>query len=369
MKLLPALALPLLLTGCGMADYYWQSLNGQMEILNGAKPLDEVIAQSDDARLKDRLERARSIRAYASRELGLPDNASYLRYTDLGRPFVVWNVFATPELSLKPREWCFPVVGCVNYRGYFIEQEARDEAARFRTAGDDVYIGGVPAYSTLGWFDDPILSSFVRYPDTEFARLVFHELAHQVVYVKGDTVFNESFAAAVEDAGVRRWIATQPAGATRERLEAELVRSERLRGEFRQLVRETRARLTAIYASKAPDSVKREDKIAAFAAMRDAYERAKAGDPSLSGFDRWFAGAANAGPNNASLAAIALYSDRVPAFRAMLKEEGGNFPRFYERVKVLAAMPKVERDAVLTAIAASQPVSADRATALGAVRE
>ena len=153
---------------------------------------------------------------------------------------------------------------------------------RARTAGDDVYIGGVPAYSTLGWFDDPILSTFVRYPDTEFARLVFHELAHQVVYVKDDTVFNESFAAAVEEAGIRRWIATQPAARDAERLEAD--RSERLRGVFRQLVRETRARLTAIYASNATDSVKREDKIAAFAAMRDAYERAKAGDPSLARF-------------------------------------------------------------------------------------
>ena len=150
----------------------------------------------------------RSARSRAANSV-LPDNGSYTKYADLGRPFVVWNVFAAPELSLSPRQWCFPVAGCVSYRGYFKESEAREEAARLQAAGDDVWVSGVPAYSTLGYFDDPVLSTFVRWPDVEVARMVFHELAHQVVYVKDDTQFNESFAVAVEEAGVERWLVQQ----------------------------------------------------------------------------------------------------------------------------------------------------------------
>ncbi|HSC98635.1 MAG TPA: aminopeptidase, partial [Casimicrobiaceae bacterium] len=174
-------------------DYYWQGAAGQWDLISRSQPIPDVIGKSDAA-LAARLSRIREIRAFASRELGLPDNGSYTRYTDLGRPFVTWNVFATPELSMTPRQWCFPVAGCVNYRGYFRENEAAVEQSRLKAAGDDVYVGGVPAYSTLGWFDDPVLSSFVRWPETEVARLIFHELAHQLLYVKSDSVFNESFA-------------------------------------------------------------------------------------------------------------------------------------------------------------------------------
>jgi len=224
----------LLLAGCSAvdtADYYWQGATGQLEILARAKPIPEAIAESPDVSLKQRLARVQEIRAYASRELGLPDNGSYTRYTDLGRQFVVWNVFAAPELSLSPMQWCFPIAGCVNYRGYFNEKDARDEAARLTAAGDDVWVSGVPAYSTLGYFDDPILSTFVRWPETEVARMVFHELAHQVVYVKDDTQFNESFAVTVEEAGVRRWLAAQG----RPDLDAQFARAERLRATFRDL--------------------------------------------------------------------------------------------------------------------------------------
>src|SRR6185436_12671016 len=248
-----------------------------------------------DANLRQRLARVQEIRAFASRELGLPDNASYTKYADLGRPFVVWNVFAAPELSLTPRQWCFPVAGCVSYRGYFNESEARAEAARLQAAGDDVWVSGVPAYSTLGYFDDPVLSTFIRWPDIEVARMVFHELAHQVVYVKDDTQFNESFAVAVEEAGVERWLALNGNA----QLDTQYSRSGRLRAVFRDLTRDTRANLARIYASDAPDAVKRSEKAAAFASMRAGYELAKAGEPGLAGYDRWFAGAANAGPNNA----------------------------------------------------------------------
>ena len=174
-------------------DYYWQGAAGQLELLTRSEPIPEVIGKSDK-KLAERLSRIREIRSFASRELGLPNNDSYTRYTDLGRPYVTWNVFATPELSLTPRQWCFPIAGCVNYRGYFQEAAAKGESSRLKKAGDDVYVGGVPAYSTFGWFSDPVLSSFVGWPETEVARLIFHELAHQLIYVKNDSAFNESFA-------------------------------------------------------------------------------------------------------------------------------------------------------------------------------
>ena len=337
------------LAGCGAvetADYYFQGASGQLDILAKSRPIAEVIVESPDDALKQRLRRVQEIRAYASRELGLPDNGSYTRYADLGRPFVVWNVFATPELSLQPKQWCFPIAGCVSYRGYFNEKDARDEAARLAAAGEDVWVSGVPAYSTLGYFDDPVLSTFVRWPEVEVARMVFHELAHQVVYVKDDTQFNESFAAAVEDVGVRRWLKLQDNA----HHDAQFARNERLRAAFRDLIRDARVRLTEAYASDAPEAEKRERKRKAFADMREGYERAKAGEPGLAGYDRWFAGVGNAGPNNASVASVALYSGQVPAFRALLAEQGGDLQRFYERVQVLAQRPKAERDAVLARV-------------------
>jgi predicted aminopeptidase len=348
----------LALAGCG-ADYYFQGASGQLDLIARAKPLNEVIGSTSDARLKERLERARAIRAYASRDLGLPDNGSFTRYTDLGRPFVLWNVFAAPELSLKPREWCFPVAGCVNYRGYFSEAEARAEAAGLKAQGFDVHVGGVPAYSTLGWFDDPLLSSFIRYPDLELARLVFHELAHQVAYAKDDSTFNESFAVAVEEAGLARWIASRPP-AEAAKLLADRERGERLRVEFRRIVRTGKAALAAAYATDAGVEAKRQAKRDAFEAMRVAYVEAKGAEPGMGAFDRWFAGDGGAGPNNASLVSMGLYSDNVPAFRAMLAQEDGDLPRFYARVRDLATLPRVERNAVLAAIAAPTVASPAR---------
>ena len=263
-----------LVAGCGAmeaADYYWQGASGQLDILARAKPIPDVIAESGDAALAQRLRRVQQIRAYASAELALPDNRSYTSYADLGRPFVVWNVFATPELSLKPRQWCFPVAGCVSYRGYFNEAEAREEAARLHAAGEDVVVSGVPAYSTLGYFDDPVLSTFVRWPEVEVARMLFHELSHQVVYVKDDTQFNESFAAAVEEVGVERWLRAQG----NPQLQAQYARSQQLRAAFRTLVRDTRIQLAALYATDLPDADKRRQKAAAFVAMREGYERAQ----------------------------------------------------------------------------------------------
>lgn len=348
-------AAALVLGGCGV-DYYWQSATGHVDMLARSRHVDEVLATTDDARLKERLERAAAIRVFASRELGLPDNGSYRRYVDLGRPYVVWNVFATPAASLQPRQWCFPVAGCVNYRGYFSEAQAREVADRFRASGDDVHIGGVPAYSTLGWFDDPLLSSFVRYPDVALARLIFHELAHQVVYVKDDTSFNESFATVVEEAGLERWIAAQAGSPQYAVLRAQQQRSARLREEFRTLVKRARSELDLLYASEVSPGAKLAGKARVFEAMVAAYDRAKAGEPGLGAYDRWFAGDEGRGPNNASLASVALYEDRVPAFRALLGQVEGDLLRFYAEVGELAKLPRAERDAALARLAGAPPL-------------
>ena len=334
------------LSGCAAVEYYWQGMAGQFDLLSRAQPISEVAASTADPALRKRLERTQAIRAFASRELALPDNGSYTRYADLGRAYVVWNVFAAPELSLVARQWCFPVAGCVAYRGYFAESDAQAEAARLAAEGLDVHVSGVPAYSTLGYFDDPVLSTFVRLPEPELARLVFHELAHQVAYVPDDTSFNESFATAVEEAGIARWLAAGSGRDDAAELTAHAARSQRMRSEFRALVQATRERLQAIYASESPEATKRAEKAAAFAAMRASYARAKAEWNGIPAFDRWF----DAGANNAGIAAAGLYADRVPQFRALLAAEGGHLPRFYGRVRALAAMPKAERDAAMRAL-------------------
>ncbi|HSQ80885.1 MAG TPA: aminopeptidase [Casimicrobiaceae bacterium] len=334
-----------LLTACASLDsfdYYWQGAAGQLDLLSRSEPIPEAMSKGDPT-LAARLLEVQQIRRFASRELGLPDNGSYTRYADLGRPFVTWSVFATPMLSLEPRRWCFPVAGCVDYRGYFDESAARREAARLKADGDDVYVGGVPAYSTLGWFDDPVLSTFIRWPETEVARLVFHELAHQLLYVKDDSVFNESFATTVEEVGLERWLAAQKNPV----LDAQAARADRLRAVFRHLVRTTREKLSQVYASDLDTAAKLRAKREAFAAMEAAYEAARAGEPGLAGYDRWFA----QGPSNASLAAVGIYTDRIPAFRELLREEDADLPRFYARVRAVAAMARSERDQVLDAAA------------------
>ncbi len=335
------------LAGCSAFEFYWQGIAGQADILARAKPIPDVIEATPDPALRARLERAQAIRAFATRALALPDNRSYTSYADLGRPFVVWNVFAAPELSLTPRQWCFPVAGCVSYRGYFAEADARAEAARLASDGDDVHVGGVPAYSTLGYFDDPLLSTFVRYREVELARLIFHELAHQVLYVKDDTSFNESFATAVEEEGLARWLAAESSRrspAEVSALAADAARGQRVRADFRVMIASARARLAALYAGAASDEEKRAAKAAVFAEMRAENARQKAAsDGASTSFDRWFA----AGANNAGIVAAGLYADRVPQFKALLDAENGDLVRFFGRVKALAALPKAERELAL----------------------
>jgi predicted aminopeptidase len=349
-----AAAVALAAASCSTVEYYWQGARGQVEMLARARPIEQVVDDpAVDPRLKSRLGRIQAIRQFATAELGLPDNGAYRSYADLDRPYVVWNVVAAPELSLVARKWCFPVAGCVTYRGFFAERDASAEAARLRAGGYDVYVAGIPAYSTLGFFDDPVLNTFVDLPEHDLARLLFHELAHQVVYVADDSTFNESFATAVEEAGVERWLARHGTAAARE----QHARSSRLREDFRGLVARTTRELEALYASELPDEAKRARKREVFAAMTASHLALKAGPwNGYAGYDGWFA----RGPNNASLAAVALYSEQVPEFRALLEGVGGDLPRFYQAVRRIAAAPRPDRAALLGAAACEAPCPSAR---------
>jgi predicted aminopeptidase len=310
----------LALSGCETLAYYAQAVGGQMEMLALSQPVAAVLADpATPAPLRERLALARSIRDFASRELRLPDNGSYRSYADLGRAYAVWNVFAAPEFSLAPLESCFPVAGCVPYRGFFAQADAERHAARLRAEGNDAFVGGVPAYSTLGRFDDPLLNTFIRYPDTELAGLIFHELAHQQFYLKGDATFNESFAVTVEREGVRRWLAATGRAA---QLGPFLEAQERRR-RFVATLEEARARLRALYQSRLAPEAMRERKQEEFASLR----KSLAAYPRLRDIE----------PNNALLASFATYTALVPGFERVLAEEGGDLGRFYERVKRLAA--------------------------------
>ena len=333
------------LSGCATVGYYAQAVGGHLQVMRAAMPVKERLADpSTPDALRAKLVQALAIREFAVRELALPDNGSYRSYADLGRPFVLWNVFATPEFSVKPVESCFPIAGCVTYRGWYAEADARRQAGELQARGLDVYVGGVPAYSTLGWFDDPLLNTFLAYPQAEVARLVFHELAHQVAYAKDDTVFNESFAVAVEEEGMRRWLAAHAAADEAARYQ---IGRERRR-QFIALILDYRMRLDRFYAdSAAGDGARRAGKAALFAALDADYARLKQSWDGFAGYDRFFAG----GANNALLASIAAYSEQVPAFRALLARERGDMAAFYREVKRLAGLPKAERDVVLERVA------------------
>ena len=329
------------LSGCTTLSFYWQAFAGQMEVTRLARPLQEVMndpGTGDD--LKRRLAYAQDARDFASRELGLPDNASYRRYADLKRPFVVWNVFAAPELSLELRTQCFPVAGCVVYRGYFAKAAAEQHASALRAEGLDVYVGGVPAYSTLGWFADPLLNTVIRYPDLEIARLIFHELAHQVAYVRDDSSFNESFAVALEEEGLRRWIAGRAGLVEQERYTAYKDRQRSLMRIFAA----ARRGLADAYAGAGDEGARRREKTRILRALADDYATLKAGwrlgEADLRAYDTWVL----SDLNNAKLGSIATYTRRVPQFRALLDTCNGELRCFYQKVSELAARPMEERN-------------------------
>jgi predicted aminopeptidase len=343
MKRLAALGVLFFVSGCGSVEYYAQAVGGHLEVMRLAVPIEERLREADTpGALRAKLAKVLAIREFASRELALPDNDSYRRYADIGRPFVVWNVFAAPEFSVKPIESCFLFAGCVSYRGFYSEESAQRHAAALAEQDHDVYVGGVAAYSTLGWFSDPVLSTFIQYPEPEVARIVFHELAHQLVYVKGDTMFNESFAATVEEEGVRRWLEREGTPAQRAAYED----SRKRRAEFVALVSKYRAQLAAFYDRPVQLEEKRAGKRRLFAQMQDEYVSLKASWGGFAGYDRLF----SRGTNNALLASIASYSELVPAFRALLAQRHDDLPAFYAAVRELSKLDKPERDARLTVL-------------------
>jgi predicted aminopeptidase len=332
-----------LLGGCADTRYYWQSVSGHLQVMRAAKPIDDWLddPQTPQA-LKQRLTLARQIRQFAVTQLQLPDNASYHRYANLQRRYVVWNVVAAPEFSLTLTTWCFPVTGCVGYRGYFSEADAQAEASRLRATGLEVSVYGVPAYSTLGWMNwlggDPLLSTFVNYPDGELARMLFHELSHQVLYVAGDTVFNESFATAVERLGADAWLTQQASIQAR----ADYLVFNTRRQQFRALTRATRDRLAKIYLKNnaiAPVYTSLvATKLEAIRDFKKSYEILKSSWGGYSGYDAWVAQA-----NNAAFGALAAYDELVPSFEALFDREERNWLRFFEAVKRLAQLDKALR--------------------------
>jgi predicted aminopeptidase len=331
------------LTGCSTISFYWQAFNGQAEILNQSRPIESVIQDRDTKpELKQRLTSLLAMREYASKELKLPDNKSYRNYADLKRPFVIWNVFATSEFSTELTQWCFPIAGCVNYRGYFSKERAEEFVKNLPPQMSDAFVGGVPAYSTLGYFNDPILNTFIHYPEVELARLLFHELAHQVVYVKDDSMFNESFATAVEEAGIDRWLKSQAGRG----LSGDWRTAQQRRADFQALVLKYQARLKSLYATELSNEAKRLAKQQTFRDLRDEYQALKQSWGGFAGYDRWFGQELN----NAHLASIAIYNELVPAFRKLLQQEQGDFVRFYEATKRVAKMDKDARTDYLKAL-------------------
>jgi predicted aminopeptidase len=329
------------LSGCTSTEYLLQAANGEWHVIHGRKPIVEVIddPQTPEPLIRE-LAEVREARDFASRELALPDNDSYRTYVKLDRPYVVWNVVAAPVLSVQPKEWCFPIAGCVAYRGYFDEKRARAFAAQLQQSGYDVVIEGVPAYSTLGKLPDPVMSTMMRYGSDELASMIFHELAHQLLYVQNDSRFDEGFAVTVEDEGLKRWLehkgrAARIAGLQKDRAED---------AQFVTLLRHTRDLLAQLYASNAPraDKLRRKQQLfAELAAEIHALEHHLG--VRFPEYDAWIA----QGLNNAELVSVGTYNDCLPGFERLLRQQNDDLPRFYDAARKLAREPRATRDAQL----------------------
>jgi predicted aminopeptidase len=324
--------------------YLLQSAQGQLALMSKRKPIARVLDNpATAAPLRTQLKAVTAIRNFASNDLGLPDNGSYRTYADVGRPYVVWNVVAAPEFSVEPKKWCFPIVGCVAYRGYFVERRARHFAAGLRVQGMDVVVGGVAAYSTLGHFDDPILNTMVGWNDVELASIIFHELTHQLLYIPNDASFNEALATTVEQEGVRRWLKQQG----RDHDLEEYLSAQQRYLEVINLLIATRGQLRSVYDSGDPPERMRQAKRETFATLRSAYGALKEQWGGHAPFDSWF----KEDINNAHLASIATYYTCVPGFERELAAVHGDLAAFFQRVRALAKLDQGARDALMCATA------------------
>jgi predicted aminopeptidase len=314
------------LSGC----YVLQAAQGQFAISSKREPIADVIANPNTlAAVQRRLQLIADAREFASRELALPDNQSYRSYVDLKREYVVWNVFATERFSVEPRQWCFPIAGCVVYRGYFKEASAQRYARRARLAGGDATVGGTAAYSTLGHFDDPVLSTMLRWSDAQIAATLFHELSHQVLYVPNDSAFNEAFASVVEEEGARRWLTLRNDVAALTAWRTSRSRS----AAFSALLLGTRERLAALYKNAAPTTDLYYRKQQEFGRLKFEYAQLKASWNGYAGYDAWF----NRALNNADLVSAATYQSCVPGLEKLLASVNGELPKFYAAAKALDA--------------------------------
>jgi predicted aminopeptidase len=352
-RLIAYIAVAVVLGACADLRYYAHVTHGESALLLQRRSVSKVMADPlTDPKLAARLKLSQEARQFASEKLDLPDNRSYTYYVQLNRPYVVWNVFATPRFSVDAVPQCFPIAGCVAYRGWFDERKAKESAEKLKADGYDVYIGGVPAYSTLGWFSDPIISSMMRWDDDELIGTIFHELAHQLIYVKDDTSFNESYAMFVEDEGVREW--------HRSRGESVADNHDQVMDDgFTQLVLELRERLKKLYKSDVDQEAMAvgkqheiEDFRTRYVAWRDKYY------PNDHRYDAWVARSIN----NATLLPFGLYDQWEKSFAALFKQANGQWPDFYARVRALAKQPTAEREATLRTLLTSQETSKTMAT-------
>ena len=336
-RLLVATVLLVLLVSCEAIGYYGQAAHGQLSILLGREKIQNLLQDHsvcDD--LKTRLGYILEIRQFAESELFLPVGDNYSTFVDLQRAHVVWNVYAAAEFSVDPLSWCYPIAGCVSYRGYFSERRALDYANKLQQQGFDVYTAGVDAYSTLGWFDDSVLSTSIYRDEHRLAALIFHELAHQLAYARGDTSFNEGFATFVEHEGLRRWLLTRQ----QEGFYDTVMREEEQQRQFVQLVTNFRDRLEENYAREISDAHKRRTKTDLQSEMREQYQLLKARWGGSSAYDRWF----SASLNNAQLSTVSSYNDLVPAFKSLLEANKNDLRSFYKRVGELAQLNQSQRD-------------------------
>ena len=331
-----ALFFAALLTGCKSLHYYPHLIGGHLELIAQRESIDSLIADPDtDSDLRRQLQTLEEIRRYAAEELQLPAGEQYRTYVTLNRPFVTWNVYATPEFSLSPKIWRYPVIGAAGYRGFFSPELARTYSAELADSGLDVCIVGASAYSTLGWFQDPLPSTILKRGEITLANIVFHELAHQVLYVSGDTTFNESFATAVAEEGTRRYLSAS----AKSRQQEEYILRRTRHQQFTDLVADFRHRLETLYARDLDAEVMRRRKQAVFSEMSAAYVQLKSDWQGYSGYDGWFAPPLN----NAKIASLSTYNELVPLFLRLLDAKNGDLPSFYETCRDLAAMPMAER--------------------------
>ena len=338
--------LAIMLGGCASLDYYLQAVGGQWQILRRQQSIDALLAQHDlPAPLRAKLELVVRARRFAATHLALPDHGSYRSYADVGRDYVVWNVFAAPELSLTPQPSCYPLLGCLDYRGFFSAARAHLHAATLQVRGYDTFVGGVAAYSTLGWLNDPLLNTVLRWDERRVVDTLFHELAHQQLYIAGDTTFNESFAMAVAQAGMALWLGEDPAA--QQRYGVEQARE----AAFIALLQDYRNRLAAAYAAPLPDARKRADKTRLYGELRARYAELKAGWGGASTYDAWM----DTDLNNAKLASLATYHDDIAAFNGVLARCAHDFAHFYRVVERLGALAAPARKRCLAQLGGTGP--------------